>query len=255
MSIALSVLGRSGLSCRQRMAGTVMWRRPRSAAALLEERHRAINQIGHEALAAAGLGGKTALVTGAPRSIGRAIAEALAEEGANIVLHYRSRETEAHEAAEVIRKRGVDVLPLSADLTRSSSVQELFNLGIAHFGGLDIVVANAGVGLAAAASSRDLRRRVRPRARRQHPRGLLRTARGCPAGCPTAVASSISPAAPPRARAPASVPTPPARTAPTPPSAHWPRNSPRGASLPTAFTPALSVTASSLRGTASSALR
>ncbi|MCQ8832063.1 SDR family oxidoreductase [Streptomyces malaysiensis] len=91
------------------------------------------------------LAGKTALVTGAPRSIGRAIAEALAEEGANIVLHYRSRETEAHEAAEAIRKRGVDVLSLSADLTRSSSVRELFDLAIAHFGGLDIVVANAGV--------------------------------------------------------------------------------------------------------------
>ncbi|MFE2182386.1 SDR family oxidoreductase [Streptomyces sp. NPDC059455] len=88
---------------------------------------------------------RTALVTGAPRSIGRAIAEALAEEGANIVLHYRSRETEAHEAAEAIRKLGVDVLPLSADLTRSSSVRELFDLAIAYFGGLDIVVANAGV--------------------------------------------------------------------------------------------------------------
>lgn len=91
------------------------------------------------------LTGKTALVTGAPRSIGRAIAEALAQEGANIVLHYRSRHAEAEDAAKAIREQGVDVLPVAADLTCSSNVRELFDQAAAHFGGVDIVVANAGV--------------------------------------------------------------------------------------------------------------
>jgi 3-oxoacyl-[acyl-carrier protein] reductase len=91
------------------------------------------------------LAGKTALITGAPHGIGRAIAEALAQEGAHIVLHDRSRHVEAEDAAEAIREHGVDLPPASADLIHSSDAQELFDHAVAHFGRLDIVVANAGV--------------------------------------------------------------------------------------------------------------
>jgi 3-oxoacyl-[acyl-carrier protein] reductase len=52
------------------------------------------------------LAGRTALITGAPRSIGRAITEALARDGANIVVHYRSRKAEADELAELLKSRG-----------------------------------------------------------------------------------------------------------------------------------------------------
>ncbi|UAK31286.1 SDR family oxidoreductase [Nocardia asteroides] len=99
---------------------------------------------GVTSLADRSLAGKVALVTGAPRSIGRAIAGALASDGAHIVLHYRTREREAHDAAQAIRQKGVDVVAFSGDLRSSSNVTELFDAAEEHFGRIDIVVANAG---------------------------------------------------------------------------------------------------------------
>lgn len=90
------------------------------------------------------LGGKVALVTGAPRSIGRAIAEAMAGQGASVAVHYRSRREEALGAVEEMTSRGFDVLAVAADLTDGGAVVRMFEEVTGHFGGIDIVVANAG---------------------------------------------------------------------------------------------------------------
>ncbi len=90
------------------------------------------------------LSGRTALITGAPRSIGRAIAEALARDGANIVAHYRSRREEAGELAELLERRGSQVLTVPGDLTEPETVGRLFDAAVERFGGIDVVVANAG---------------------------------------------------------------------------------------------------------------
>ena len=91
------------------------------------------------------LNGKVAIVTGAPRSIGRAIAQALTADGASVVVHYRSRRDEAEDTVASLRSRGAHALAVRADLTESSEVSALFAATTAHFGGVDIVVANAGV--------------------------------------------------------------------------------------------------------------
>jgi 3-oxoacyl-[acyl-carrier protein] reductase len=90
------------------------------------------------------LSGRTALITGAPRSIGRAITEALARDGANIVAHYRSRQQEATELAELLESRGSQVLTIPGDLTEAETVSRLFDAAVERFGGIDVVVANAG---------------------------------------------------------------------------------------------------------------
>ncbi len=87
---------------------------------------------------------RTALITGAPRSIGRAITEALAQDGANIVAHYHSREEEATELAEVLERRGTEVLSVQADLTDPGAVGHLFDAATERFGAIDVVIANAG---------------------------------------------------------------------------------------------------------------
>ncbi len=91
------------------------------------------------------LHGKVALVTGAPRSIGRAIAQSLADDGASIVVHYRSRRDEADATVSALRERGAEVIALGGDLSDSANVVALFAKTQARFGGVDIVVANAGV--------------------------------------------------------------------------------------------------------------
>lgn len=90
------------------------------------------------------LAGRTALITGAPRSIGRAIAEALARDGASIVAHYRSRQQEAAELAQLLESRGAQVLTVPGDLTEPQAVRRLFDAAVERFGGVDVVVANAG---------------------------------------------------------------------------------------------------------------
>ncbi|PBC51774.1 hypothetical protein CJ177_35655 [Rhodococcus sp. ACPA1] len=91
------------------------------------------------------LNGKVAIVTGAPRSIRRAITQALTDDGASVVVHYRSRRAEAEETVAALRSRGAQALAVRADLTKNSEVSVLFTATTAHFGGVDIVVANAGV--------------------------------------------------------------------------------------------------------------
>jgi 3-oxoacyl-[acyl-carrier protein] reductase len=87
------------------------------------------------------LSGKVILVTGASGGIGSAIARALANEGARLVLHYRRGLERTKRLAKDLAS---DSLLVRADLTREAEVRQLFQAALARFGRLDTLVANAG---------------------------------------------------------------------------------------------------------------
>lgn len=89
------------------------------------------------------LGGKTALVTGAARRVGRAIALALARRGASLVVHYAGSEVAATEAASEIEDLGVSAWPVQADLRRRKEVERLFDAIRERAGRLDVLVNSA----------------------------------------------------------------------------------------------------------------
>ena len=91
------------------------------------------------------LTGKVALVTGAGRGIGRAIAKALAQEGASLVLHHLESAQGAAEAAEEAGRLGVRTLVARADISLAPAVRNMFEEIHRTFGRLDILVNNAGV--------------------------------------------------------------------------------------------------------------
>jgi 3-oxoacyl-[acyl-carrier protein] reductase len=88
---------------------------------------------------------KVALVTGASRGIGRAIAERLARSGAAVAVNYSSKESEARKVVAEIRAAGGNAVAVQADVSRVSEIVKLFDETIAHFGRLDILVNNAGI--------------------------------------------------------------------------------------------------------------
>ena len=90
-----------------------------------------------------GIRGKVALVTAASRGLGRASAEALGAEGARVVVSARN-EGPLREAEQAIAAHGAEVLAIAADVTDPATPDRLVAAAIARFGGLDIVVANAG---------------------------------------------------------------------------------------------------------------
>ncbi|MGO8671532.1 MAG: SDR family oxidoreductase [Capsulimonadaceae bacterium] len=90
------------------------------------------------------LRGRVALVTGAGRGIGRAIAEMLAEEGVHVALMARSAE-DLIDVASVCEEFGVQTLVLPADLTEPDDVNGAFARCSAEFGRLDILINNAGM--------------------------------------------------------------------------------------------------------------
>ncbi|WP_026889059.1 3-oxoacyl-[acyl-carrier-protein] reductase [Clostridium beijerinckii] len=91
------------------------------------------------------LKGKCAIVTGASRGIGKAIALKLASLGANIVLNYRSNEKEALEVETEIKGMGVETLCVKGDISKSEEVDNLINSAKEKFGTIDIMVNNAGI--------------------------------------------------------------------------------------------------------------
>lgn len=91
------------------------------------------------------LKGRVALVTGAAKNIGRAIAMALAEGGASVMVAARGSQAEADETASLIRARGGDAAVHLADLTDPEAAKGLITACIDRFGGLDIVVNNAAL--------------------------------------------------------------------------------------------------------------
>jgi 3-oxoacyl-[acyl-carrier protein] reductase len=91
------------------------------------------------------LEGKVALVTGASRGIGRAIAEELALQGAKTVVNYRTSASEAEEVVQGIQKAGGTAVALQADVSDFEQAQELVNRTAGTFGTIHILINNAGV--------------------------------------------------------------------------------------------------------------
>ncbi len=91
------------------------------------------------------LKGKRALVTGGSRGVGAATARMLAKAGADVGISYRSRRQEADALVEELRGLGVGAFAHAGDLAEPEEVEELFQKAETEFGGLDILVANAGV--------------------------------------------------------------------------------------------------------------
>ncbi len=91
------------------------------------------------------LAGKIALVTGGSRGIGRAIAERLASDGAAVAINYGRETAEAKKVVDKITAGGGKAFAIQADVGKVSEINRLYDETIAHFGGLDIVVNNAGV--------------------------------------------------------------------------------------------------------------
>jgi pteridine reductase len=89
------------------------------------------------------LANRVALVTGAGKRLGRAVAIGLAAQGADVVIHYRSSEPEARKAVGEIEKLGRRSIALHADLAQISDLPQLFQKVDAHFGRLDILVNSA----------------------------------------------------------------------------------------------------------------
>ncbi|BAY27009.1 short-chain dehydrogenase/reductase SDR [Calothrix sp. NIES-2100] len=91
------------------------------------------------------LSGKVAIITGASRGIGRAIALKLANNGASVVINYAGSTTKAQEVVAEITQNGGQALAVQADISQVADIQRLFDQTIAHFGKVDILVNNAGV--------------------------------------------------------------------------------------------------------------
>jgi NAD(P)-dependent dehydrogenase (short-subunit alcohol dehydrogenase family) len=91
------------------------------------------------------LEGQVALVTGAGRRIGRAVALRLAADGARVAVHYRHSQSEAAEVAAEIARNGGDARTIRADLSLPSEIERLFAEIESLFGRLDILINNAGV--------------------------------------------------------------------------------------------------------------
>jgi pteridine reductase len=89
------------------------------------------------------LSGRVVLITGSAKRLGRAVALHLAEEGADVVIHYRSSRAEAAEAVAQIEKLGRRSVALQADLTSVSEIKRLFNDTSKFFGRLDVLVNSA----------------------------------------------------------------------------------------------------------------
>ena len=92
------------------------------------------------------LSSSTALVTGASRGIGAAIAKALAARGARVVVHYREREESANAVVAAIRDAGGKASAMRADLADARAIEVLFRRIDDDFGPIDVLVNNAGLG-------------------------------------------------------------------------------------------------------------
>jgi len=92
------------------------------------------------------LSGKTAIVTGSNSGIGLAIAEALAADGANIVVNSFTDGSADHAiATRIAKEHGVEAVYLKADMSKGAECRDLVERTVARFGGVDILVNNAGI--------------------------------------------------------------------------------------------------------------
>lgn len=89
--------------------------------------------------------GKTAIVTGASRGVGRATALRLAEGGAKVVVNYLSNSGEAAETVRMCEEKGVQAIAVQGDVSEILAAQEIAKAAIDKFGRIDLLVCNAGV--------------------------------------------------------------------------------------------------------------
>jgi 3-oxoacyl-[acyl-carrier protein] reductase len=90
-----------------------------------------------------GLNGKTVLITGASRNIGRDMAVAFAREGANLVICTSSKMDGLEETAKLARKQGAQVVAVKCDVTDGAQVAQMVEAGARKFGSIDVAVNNA----------------------------------------------------------------------------------------------------------------
>jgi len=91
------------------------------------------------------LKGQSALVTGANSGIGLAVAVALANDGANVVVNYVSHPEDANAVVKQIEDNGGNAIAIQADVSKEDEVQSMFQQMIAKYGTIDILVNNAGL--------------------------------------------------------------------------------------------------------------
>jgi short-subunit dehydrogenase len=91
------------------------------------------------------LKGKTVIITGASRGIGRAVAETLAQEGVNLVLAARGKEALEKTAREIAQEHGVRVVGVAADVSKQADLQNLVDTALGEFKKVDALINNAGV--------------------------------------------------------------------------------------------------------------
>ena len=87
---------------------------------------------------------KIAIVTGSSRGVGRAVAEAYGESGANVVINYTSNQKAADEVVKNIQDMGRKAIAVKADVAQKADVERLIQTAIDEFGRIDILVNNAG---------------------------------------------------------------------------------------------------------------
>jgi len=91
------------------------------------------------------LEGKTALVTGASRGIGRAVAVRLAADGASVVINYNQQAGAAESVAHDVRESGAEALVVQADVAQAADVERLVATTLETFKRIDVLVNNAGI--------------------------------------------------------------------------------------------------------------
>ena len=101
------------------------------------------------------LAGKTALVTGGSRGIGRAVALRLAQDGARVAINYRNDASAAQDTVAQIVAAGGDAFALCADVSDTGQIEAMFAAFDAQADGLDILVNNAGIGAMATLAETD----------------------------------------------------------------------------------------------------
>ena len=89
--------------------------------------------------------GKTAIVTGSSRGVGRATALRLAEGGANVIVNYLSNDSEADETVRLCQEKGVEAISVQGDVSEFLAAKEIAKQALEKFGRIDLLVLNAGV--------------------------------------------------------------------------------------------------------------
>src|SRR4026207_2059967 len=101
--------------------------------------------MGHETMVGKRFQGKTALITGGSRGIGRAIALRLAQEGAGIVVNYVSNRAAAEEVRALIEAEGSPCETIQADVADVAAVRRMVESAVQHYGQIDVLVNNGAI--------------------------------------------------------------------------------------------------------------